>query len=92
MVASIELDVDQDARKASVKLPGVGESRIEPIVNPDISPDEHQVAIDLPNGFEYQHAEIGNSVEWSVDSGDPLSFAHENSYAQMYKFEWSNAA
>jgi hypothetical protein len=91
MVAAIQLDVDQDGRRASVKLPGVGESRIEPIVNADISPDEHRVAIDLPNGFEYQHAEIGNSVEWNVDSGDPLSFAHENSYAQMYRFEWSNA-
>jgi hypothetical protein len=91
MVAAIQLDVDQDGRRASVKLPGVGESRIEPIVNADISPDEHRVAIDLPNGFEYQHAEIGNSVEWNVDSGDPLSFAHENSYAQMYQFEWSNA-
>lgn len=91
MVAPIQLDVDQNARRATVKLPGVGESRIEPIVNPEISPDEHRVAIDLPDGFEYKHAEIGNSVEWKADSGDPLSFAHENSYAQMYEFEWSNA-
>jgi hypothetical protein len=91
IAAPIQLDVDQDARRASVKLAGVGESRIEPIVNPDISPDEHRVAIDLPNGFEYKHAEIGSSVEWNVDSGDPLAFAHENTYAQMYQFEWNNA-
>ncbi|MFL5869957.1 MAG: DUF1326 domain-containing protein [Solirubrobacterales bacterium] len=92
MAAPIELDVDREARRGKFKLEGVGESRVEPIVNPDI-PDsgEHRVRIDLPDGFEYKIAEIGNSAEWSVDSGDPLSFSHENTYAQMYKFEWSNA-
>ena len=47
--------------------------------------------IDLPDGFEYKQAEIGDSVDWNVDSGAPLSFAHNNTYAQMYEFEWSNA-
>lgn len=92
VVAPIALDVDRESRRGSFKLEGVGESRIEPIVNPDI-PDsgEHRVRIDLPDGFEYKQAEIGSSVDWKVDSGDPLSFAHEDTYAQMYEFEWSNA-
>lgn len=92
VVAPIELDVDRDARRGTFKLAGVGEARVEPIINPEI-PDsgEHRVRIDLPDGFEYKVAEIGNTVEWKVDSGDPLSFAHENTYAQMYEFEWSNA-
>jgi hypothetical protein len=91
VVAPIQLDVDREARRGEFKLDGVGESRIEPIVNRDISEEEHRVRIDLPDGFEYKQAEIGSSVEWKVDSGDPLSFAHENTYAQMYEFEWSNA-
>lgn len=92
IVAPIELEVDRDARRGTFKLESVGTSRIEPIVNPDI-PDsgEHRVRIDLPDGFEYKQAEIGDSVEWNVDSGDPLSFSHRNTYAQMYEFEWSNA-
>jgi hypothetical protein len=92
VVAPIELDVDRDARRGHFKLEGVGESRVEPIVNSDI-PDsgEHRVRIDLPDGFEYKIAEIGNSAEWKVDSGDPLSFEHENTYAQLYEFEWSNS-
>jgi hypothetical protein len=92
IVAPIELDVDRDARRGTFRVGEVGESRIEPIVNPDI-PDsgEHRVRIDLPDGFEYKFAEIGSSVDWKVDSGDPLSFSHENTYAQMYEFEWSNA-
>lgn len=91
IVAPIELEVDKDARRASLKLAGVGEGRIEPIVNPDI-PDsgEHRVRIDLPDGFEYKQAEIGDTVEWKVESDAPLSFAHEHTYAQMYDFEWSN--
>lgn len=91
VVAPIELDVDRDARRGTFKVGEVGESRIEPIVNPDI-PDsgEHRVRIDLPDGFEYKFAEIGDSVEWKVEGEAPLSFAHENTYAQMYEFEWSN--
>jgi hypothetical protein len=93
MVAPIELDVDREARRGRYSLAGVGEGRIEPIVNPDI-PDsgEHRVRIDLPDGFEYKQAEIGDTVELKVDSGAPLEFEHENTYAQMYEFEWSNAA
>ena len=90
-MAPIELEVDRDSRKARVSIDGIGESRVEPIVNPDISEDPHRVRIDLPDGFEYKQAEIGNSVEWKVDAGDPLSFSHENTYAQLYEFEWSNA-
>jgi hypothetical protein len=91
IVGRIELDVDREARRGTFKLAGVGSSRIEPIVNPDI-PDsgEHRVRIDLPGGFEYKQAEIGDSVEWNVEGDAPLSFSHEHTYAQMYEFEWSS--
>ena len=46
--------------------------------------------IDLPNGFEYKQAEIANSAEWSVTGEGALSFSHENTYAQLYEFDWSN--
>jgi hypothetical protein len=92
IVAPIELDVDRDARRGTFKLGDVSEGHIEPIVNPEI-PDsgEHRVRIDLPDGFEFKLAEIGDTVEWKVEGDAPLSFAHEHSYAQMYEFEWSNA-
>jgi hypothetical protein len=90
-VAKIDLDVDRESRRGTLRIAGLGESRIEPIINPEISPDEHRARINLPDGFEYKVAEIGNSVEWSVTAEDPLSFNHENTYAQMYEFEWSNA-
>ena len=89
-VAKIDLDVDRDKRRGSFKIAGLGEGRIAPIVNPEIGPDEHRVRIDLPQGFEYKIAEIGNGVDWRVTADAPLSLSHENTYAQMYEFDWSN--
>lgn len=91
IVASIELEIDREARRATFRVGGIGESEVAPIVNPEIGDDEHRVRIDLPDGFEYKQAEIGNSVEWTVNGEPPLSFSHENTYAQLYEFEWSNA-
>ena len=34
--------------------------------------------------------EIGNGVDWRVTADAPLSLSHENTYAQMYEFDWSN--
>ena len=92
VIAPISLDVDREARRGTFSLSGVGEARIEPIINPEI-PDsgEHRVRIDLPNGFEYKLAEIGDTVEYKVEGDAPLSFSHEHTYAQMYEFEWSNS-
>jgi hypothetical protein len=90
-VAKINLDVDRESRRGTFRVEGLGEGRVEPIINPEISPDEHRARINLPNGFEYQVAEIGNAVDWNVSAEEPLSFGHQNTYAQLYEFEWSNA-
>ena len=45
--------------------------------------DEHRVRIDLPDGFEYKQAEIGNTVKARVSAEEPLSFTLENTYAQL---------
>jgi hypothetical protein len=90
-VAKIELDVDRDSRRGSFRIAGLGEAQVEPIVNPDIGPDEQRVRINLPNGFEYKIAEIADSTKWSVAAEAPLSFSHEHTYAQLYEFDWSNA-
>ena len=90
--APVDLQVDREAREATFKIGSVGESRIQPIVNADI-PDSgpHRVRIDLPEGFEYKQAEIGDSVEWKVTGEEPLAFDHEHTYAQLYEFDWSSA-
>jgi len=89
VVAPIEVESDREARRASINIPGVGESRIEPIRNP-VTGIEHRVRIDLPNGFEYKQAEIANSLLWQVTAADPLALHNENSYAQLVAFDWSS--
>lgn len=59
LVAPIRLEIDVDARKAHLVVPGIVESSGEPIRNP-VTGKEHRVRIDLPNGFEYRIAEIGS--------------------------------
>jgi hypothetical protein len=77
----IEFEVDVDARRARLKVPGYIETRGEPIVNP-VTGAEHRVRIDMPNGFEYRLAEIGRG--WSRTTG-PMQLDLADSYGQFAK-------
>jgi hypothetical protein len=90
VVTSIEIDSDRERRVASIRLGDVAATTIEPIKSPATG-DEHRVRIDLPNGFEYKQAEVGNTVRASASADDPLSFSFERSYAQLNMFDWSPA-
>lgn len=61
LYAPIELEIDVPARRARLRVAGVVESDGSPIVNPH-SGDEHRVQIQLPNGFEYRMAEVGQGT------------------------------
>ncbi len=88
--APIEVEADREARTGSVRIGDLAEATIEPIKNP-VSGDPHRVRIDLPEGFEYKQAEIGNTVRARVSAEQPLSFTLENTYAQLNPFDWTNA-
>ena len=77
--ADIEMDVDVDKRRASMKVPGYIEQRGEPIVNP-VSGAEYRGRIDLPNWFEYTLAEMGRG--WSKTEG-PIKLDLNDSYGQF---------
>jgi hypothetical protein len=89
LVAPIELSVDRAARSATVRIPDVIENVIEPIKNP-ITGQEHRAQIVLPDGFEFKEADVANSLLLHVTGDGPLSFSHENTYAQLNSFDWSN--
>jgi hypothetical protein len=44
--------------RATVRIPNIGETNIEPIKNP-VTGEEHRARIVLPDGFEYKEAEMG---------------------------------
>jgi hypothetical protein len=90
VVAPIELTLDRAARLASVRIPGLAELTVEPIRNP-VTGDEHRARIVLPDGFEFEEAEVANAVSLRATAGDPLTFSLENTYGQLNAFDWSNA-
>jgi hypothetical protein len=57
----IEFEVDVDARRAHLRVPGIIETVGEPIRNP-VTGAEHRARIDLPNGFEYRLGEVASGT------------------------------
>jgi hypothetical protein len=66
----IEFEVDVDARRARLVVPGVVETVGEPIRNP-VTGAEHRARIDLPNGFEYRLGEVASGTT-KATAGIPL--------------------
>jgi hypothetical protein len=65
LIKPIEFDVDLEGRAARVVIPGVLESVGRPIVSPATG-QEHRVRIDIPNGIEFERAEIGSATTSAV--------------------------
>jgi hypothetical protein len=57
----IEFEWDMERRVGRVSIPGIGESRGEPIRNP-VTGAEHRARVVLPEGFEYTEAEYASST------------------------------
>ena len=77
--SKIDFEVDIDGRRARLVVPGLIETRGEPILNP-VTGNEHRVRIDMVDGFEYTLAEIGRG--WSKASG-PIAYELADSYGQF---------
>jgi hypothetical protein len=90
MTAPIEFESDRDGRVARVKIGDIAASRVEPIKNP-VDGSELRARIDLPEGFEYNIAEVGNTVEATATTEAPLDLKLENTYAQLNEIDWAPA-
>ncbi len=85
----IEFQTDREKRVARLNVPGLGEFRAEPIKNP-MTGAEHRARIQLPDGFEYKEAEMGNCVMNRATFGDK-TIDNQNTYAQFAAVNWSNS-
>jgi hypothetical protein len=63
----IEFDVDIERRKARIVIAGVLECAARPIQSPATGA-EHRVRINLPNGIEFDVAEIGSGTTKTMAS------------------------
>ena len=75
----IDFEVDLEARTARVAIPGVLESTGRPIRAPH-GGDEHRVRIDIPNGIEFELAEIGSA---STKATGAIALDLRDSYGQF---------
>ena len=84
--APISLDIDVAARRGRIRAGTSIEMDGEPIRNP-VTNAEHRVRIDLPNGFEYELAEIGSGTSRSRGS---VVVELKDSYAQFAALHMNN--
>jgi hypothetical protein len=64
---AIEFDVNIEQRTARIVIPGILESSARPIRSPSTG-NEHRVRINLPNGIEYELAEVGSGTTKTTES------------------------
>ena len=82
----IDLEIDVENRTGRISVPGVFETTGEPIRNP-VTGDIHRARIDLPDGFEYEVAEIGSA---STEATGDIKLTMENSYGQFAELHLSS--
>ncbi|MBU6483293.1 MAG: DUF1326 domain-containing protein [Betaproteobacteria bacterium] len=85
--APIDFEVDVDARRGRLVVPGLIESRGEPIRNP-VTGNEHRVRIDIPSGFEYRLAEIGSG---RTTTKGKIQLDLKDTYGQFARIHLSHA-
>ena len=72
-------EADLERRRARASIPGLLEATGRPIVSPATG-EEHRVRIDIPDGIEFEIAEIG-SITTRATGAIPLEL--DDSYAQF---------
>jgi hypothetical protein len=75
----VQFDVDVEGRTGRLRVPGHVEMDGEPIRSL-VDGSEVRAQIHLPDGFEYEIAEIGSGTSRSIA---PISLHHEASYGQF---------
>jgi hypothetical protein len=76
----IEFDIDVEGRRGHLSVPGYVEMTGEPIRNP-VTGVESRAQIVLPDGFEYEVANIGSAS--SRTTGGPMNLEIESKYGQF---------
>ena len=83
----IEFEVDIEKRRAKVVIPGVLEATGRPIISPATG-EEHRVRIDIPNGIEFEIAEIGSAT---TRASGPIPLDLDDTYGQFSVLRHSGA-
>lgn len=83
----IDLEIDIENRTGRISIPDVVETKGEPIRNA-VTGEVHRARIDMPDGFEFELAEIGSA---STTASGEIKLNLENSYGQWAELHLSNS-
>lgn len=83
----IEFEFDIDKRTARVKVEDEIETESAPIKNP-VTGDEHRVLVQMPEGFEYELAEVAAAPV--LESTGEIKFDHPGGHSSLAKVSFSN--
>lgn len=83
---TIDLEIDVEKRVGRIVVPDVFETTAEPIRNP-VTGNIHRARIDMPEGFEYEIAEIGSA---STKTTGEIKISFEKSYGQFAEIHLTN--
>jgi len=75
----VRIEVDIEARRAKVSVPGVVETTLEPIKNP-VTGADHRARIDLPSGKEFHLAEVASGTTKAKSGAIELDFAKSHAH------------
>jgi hypothetical protein len=78
----IEFSVNIEARTATLSIPGIVESTGTPII-PPYGGGPHRAAIAIPDGIEFEYAEVGSSTTKTL--GAVIELDIENKFGQFNK-------
>jgi len=85
LYAPIAFEVDIEARTAKVTIPDRLESVGQPIRSPATG-DVHRVRIEIPNGIEFERAEIGSAT---TRARGEITLDLKDSYGQFNRLDHS---
>jgi len=74
----IEMEIDMEGRTASLKVPGIIETSVEPLKHP-VTGAEYRARIDLPMGKEFRLAEVASGTT-KASGVVPLEFTNSHAH------------
>jgi hypothetical protein len=83
----IDLEMDMEKRIGRCVIPGLFETKVEPLRNP-VTGDPHRARIDLPDGFEFRIAEIAMGT--TKPGGDTGMSGIKDKHAYITEIHMSN--
>jgi hypothetical protein len=81
VIASIDIAIDVEGRRARCVVDGALETVTEPIQAMGEEATDYSIQVKIPGGFEYDEAEI--AMAKVLTGSGPIAFEHQNGHSSL---------